>query len=58
LLANGRVGDAKHQAASTLLGVRGIVDLVSFIGHYSNIALSLNAFEIGIPPGNPLPFPD
>ena len=58
LLANGRVGDSKHKAAAALLGVRGIVDLVSFIGHYSNIALSLNAFEIGIPPGNPLPFPD
>jgi 4-carboxymuconolactone decarboxylase len=58
LLANGRVGEARHQAALKLLGVRGIVDLVSFVGHYGNIALTLNAFEIGIPPGNPLPFPE
>lgn len=58
LLEKGRVSEPRHQAAYALLGVRGIVDLVSFVGHYGNIALTLNAFEIGIPPGNPLPFPE
>jgi 4-carboxymuconolactone decarboxylase len=49
---------AVYDAASTLLGTgrlpaalgeRGLVELVGVLGYYSLVALTLNAFEIGLP---------
>jgi 4-carboxymuconolactone decarboxylase len=51
LLATGRVPDDLHAAAAGTLGERGVVDLVGIIGYYSLVALTLNAFEIGLPDG-------
>jgi len=58
LLREGFVGDARYNAAHALLGVTGMVDLLGFIGQYNSIALILNAFEIGLPDGEPNPFAD
>ena len=35
--------------ALAILGQRGMTDLVGIIGYYSLVALTLNAFEIGLP---------
>lgn len=51
LLATGRVSDALHSEAVALLGERGVVDLVGIVGYYSLVALTLNAFDIGLPAG-------
>jgi 4-carboxymuconolactone decarboxylase len=51
LLATGRVPDDLHAAAAEALGDRGVVDLVGIVGYYSLVALTLNAFEIGLPDG-------
>jgi 4-carboxymuconolactone decarboxylase len=51
LLATGRVPDDLHAAAAEALGERGVVDLVGIVGYYSLVALTLNAFEIGLPDG-------
>jgi 4-carboxymuconolactone decarboxylase len=51
LLATGRVPDALHALAADALGERGVVDLVGIVGYYSLVALTLNAFEIGLPDG-------
>lgn len=56
LLRTGFVSDTRYAAAQTLLGVNGIVDLLGFVGQYNSVALILNAFEIGIPEGEPNPF--
>jgi 4-carboxymuconolactone decarboxylase len=54
LLATGRTPDALHEAAAKALGERGVVDLVGIVGYYSLVALTLNAFEIGLPDGEKL----
>jgi 4-carboxymuconolactone decarboxylase len=51
LLATGRVPDDLHAAVAQALGERGVVDLVGIVGYYSLVALTLNAFEIGLPDG-------
>lgn len=40
-----------HEAAVESLGETGVVELVGLIGYYSLVAMTLNAFEIGLPPG-------
>jgi 4-carboxymuconolactone decarboxylase len=51
LLASGRVPDDLHALAAATLGTRGVVDLVGIIGYYGLVALTLNAFDIGLPDG-------
>ena len=57
LLRTGFVADARYAAAQSLLGTTGMVDLLGFVGQYNSVALILNAFEIGLPEGEPNPFP-
>lgn len=45
------VPDALHAAARDALGERGVVELVGLIGYYTLVAMTLNAFEIGLPEG-------
>lgn len=40
-----------HTAALRELGEQGIVELVGIIGYYTLVAMTLNAFEIGVPEG-------
>jgi 4-carboxymuconolactone decarboxylase len=51
LLETGRIPDALHTAAVKRLGEQGAVELVGIIGYYSLVAMTLNAFEIGLPDG-------
>ncbi len=49
LLGTGRLPAALHARATEALGERGLVELVGILGYYSLVALTLNAFEIGLP---------
>ena len=49
LLATGRVPAVLRARATEALGERGLVELVGILGYYSLVALTLNAFEIGLP---------
>ena len=43
-----------HAAARAALGEQGLVELVGVLGYYTLVAMTLNAFEIGPPDGEPL----
>ena len=51
LLGNHRVDDDTYGRAVKELGEVGTVDLVGLLGHYSLIAMTLNAFEVPVPEG-------
>jgi 4-carboxymuconolactone decarboxylase len=54
--ATGRLPAALLRAARPqALGERGMVELVGILGYYSLVALTLNAFEIGLPDSLPRP---
>lgn len=65
LLATRRVPDTLYRTGVAALGERGMVELVALLGYYSLVAMTLNAFEIGLPdsfapelgaePGDPVP---
>jgi len=58
LTHSARVGDATFAAAVAALGERGVVDLTFTMGCYHAVSLSLNAFNVALPTGNAMPFPD
>jgi 4-carboxymuconolactone decarboxylase len=45
------VSDEVHEAVVREFGERGVVELVGLLGYYTLVAMTLNAFEIGLPPG-------
>ncbi|WP_439599169.1 carboxymuconolactone decarboxylase family protein [Falsiroseomonas sp.] len=49
LIGTARLPQALHDQATAVLGERGLVELVALLGYYSMVALTLNAFEIGLP---------
>ena len=49
LLAEGRLNAELYQRGTATLGERAMVELVAILGYYSLVALTLNAFEIGLP---------
>jgi len=49
LLAQGLLDDALYDEGMAVLGECGMVDLVAILGYYSMVALTLNAFRIGLP---------
>jgi 4-carboxymuconolactone decarboxylase len=51
LAADGHLDPATYAAAQQLLGDAGLVELVSLCGYYSLISFVLNAFDVGLPPG-------
>lgn len=51
LLDTGRVAQPTYDAARELLGEPLLVDLVSTIGYYCYISLTLNAFAVQLPAG-------
>lgn len=53
-----RVSDATYQRALDALGLTAIVEIVATAGYYSMVSLTLNAFQVPLPPGEPSPFPD
>ena len=52
LITNGRVRSDTYREAIQLLGQQRVVDLVTTVGFYSLISLTLNAFEVAVPEGN------
>jgi 4-carboxymuconolactone decarboxylase len=56
LLRDCRVSDAHFAAARATFGEKGTIELISFIGYYTMLAMILNASEMTLPPGaHPLP---
>lgn len=49
LLNTTKLDDATYAHGLATLGERGMVDLVGLLGYYSLVALTLNAFELGLP---------
>ncbi len=49
LLAHTKLDDALYAQGLAILGELGMVDLVGILGYYSLVALTLNAFELGLP---------
>jgi 4-carboxymuconolactone decarboxylase len=49
LLATGRVPRPLYERGVAALGERGMVELVGILGYYCLVALTLNAFELGLP---------
>jgi 4-carboxymuconolactone decarboxylase len=56
LLTTKRVGDETYAQARAALGQRALVDLVGILGYYGLISLTINAFEVEVPPPHPDPF--
>ena len=56
LLTTRRVSDATYAFAEKILGKRGLVDLVGVLGYYGLISMTINAFEVPVPPGEKEPF--
>lgn len=46
-----RISDATYERAATVLGEDRLVDLVGLCGYYTLISMTLNAFEVPLPPG-------
>jgi 4-carboxymuconolactone decarboxylase len=49
LLSETRLDEHLYQDSVKILGEQAMVELVGIIGYYSLVALTLNAFEIGLP---------
>lgn len=49
LLRTGRLTEPLYRRGADALGERGLVELVSTIGYYCLVSLTLNAFELGLP---------
>jgi 4-carboxymuconolactone decarboxylase len=49
--ATNRVSDATYRLAIDELGERGVVDLVGVVGYYCLVSMTLNVFDVGLPPG-------
>ena len=45
-----------YTAAVDRLGLARVVDLVGVLGYYTLISMTINAFEVPVPPGAPEPF--
>ncbi len=58
LLKTRRVGDETYDMARKAIGETGLVELISITGYYGIISGLLNAFEVPVPDGAELPFPD
>jgi 4-carboxymuconolactone decarboxylase len=53
---DGHLGRQTYADAQALLGDTGLVELVTLCGYYALVSYTLNAFDIGLPPGNPTAF--
>ena len=56
LLTAKRVSAATYAFAERVLGSRALVDLVGVLGYYGLISMTINAFEVPVPPGEKEPF--
>lgn len=56
LLEHRRVGEATYRQAVERLGHQGVVELVTVLGYYALISMTLNVFEVRVPEGQTPPF--
>ncbi len=56
LVLSKQVSDQTYDATKRLLGERMLVDLTALLGHFTNVAMTLNAHRVQLPPGVPSPF--
>lgn len=57
LLADHRIEDETYRQATETFGVEGTIELVTVVGYYCLVSLSLNAFEVPLREGMEDPFP-
>jgi 4-carboxymuconolactone decarboxylase len=53
--ATNRVSTPLYARAIEVLGERGLVDLVGVVGYYGLVSMTLNVFEVELPPGEAEP---
>ena len=53
-----RVSDATFEAAKSLLGEKGVIDLIAVMGYYDLVSMVLNVDRYPLPQGEGLPFPE
>ena len=53
-----RVSDATFKVAITVLGEKGVTDLIAAMGYYDLVSMVLNVDRYPLPAGAPLPFPE
>lgn len=53
-----RLSDATYTRAVEALGLPALVELIATAGYYAMVSLTLNAFQVPLPPGESSPFPD
>lgn len=53
-----RLSDESFAEAIKAFGEQGVVEIVSLIGYYTLIGNTLNVFQVALPDGEPLPFPE
>ena len=51
-----RVSDDTYRRAAAALGLPAVVELVGLIGYYTLVAMTINVFEVPLPPGASDPF--
>jgi 3-oxoadipate enol-lactonase len=56
LVQTKQVSDITYDATRHLLGDRVLVELTTLLGHFTNVAMTLNAHHVQLPPGVPSPF--
>ena len=54
-LATNRVSAANYKRAVDAFGEAAVVDLVGVCGYYMLVSMTLNVFEMPLPPGEPEP---
>ena len=58
LIETKRVSDARYAALKELVGERGVFEVASVMGYYALVSISLNTFDVDMPPGVDAPFSD
>ena len=56
MLDTKRVREETYNRTVELLSEQQVVDLISLLGYYSLVAMTLNAFDVPVPDGEDLPF--
>lgn len=51
-----RISDKTYAATRAVIGEQGLVDLVALMGYYTLVSMTLNCFQVALPPDQLLPF--
>lgn len=58
MLADGTIHDDLYARSLAALGESGLMEVVSLVGYYTMVSLTLNVFEVPLPAGVPARWPD